>query len=129
MRPIRLARVALEAEAVRLRHLVRRKIAQTVLGIIALALLLGALVFAHIAAWYWLLESLTRPQTALIFAGADLLLAVILTVIVARSSPGRVELEALALRRRALDDAEDSLSLMALLVRLIEHLIPPSPKS
>ena len=44
-------------------------------------------------------------HAALIVTGADLVLAVAAGLLAARSSPGRIELEALAVRRRALERA------------------------
>src|SRR5262249_52591671 len=79
----------------------QRTVTRVVLGLIAFALLMGALVFLHIAAWYWLRQSFDRPPAALIIAGAELLVAAILGLIAARSSPGRIEAEALAVRKRA----------------------------
>jgi hypothetical protein len=119
----RLAQVALEAEAMRLRQKARRTIVRILLGCVAVMLLLGAMVFGHIAVWYWLRESLTRQYVALIFTGADLLLAVILGLLAARSKPGQVEVEALLVRRRALVDAAESLTISALVLRLVETFV------
>ena len=124
MLPIRLIRIALEAETLRLSHKARRTMVRVVLGCFAMALAVGVLVFLHIAVWYWLRQSLEARYVALIFAGVDLVLALILALLAARSVPGRVEREALELRRRALDDITDSLTVSALLLRLIEQLIP-----
>jgi hypothetical protein len=79
--------------------------------------------FAHVAVWNWLREPLPAQYVAAIFAGVDLLLALILGAVAARSVPGRVELEALAVRRRALEEAAASVTISALVVRLIEQLI------
>ncbi len=119
MRPIRLAQVALEAESLRLHHQVRRTAIRAVLAVLAVALLLLAAIFLHIAAWFWLRQMLAPHLVGLIFAGADLIVAIVLGVIAARSGPGRIEREALAVRRRALEDAAVSLSFSALLARLV----------
>ena len=42
-----------------------------------------------------------------------------------RSRPGEVEAEALAVRRRALGDAVGSLTISAVLIRLVEQLFMP----
>ncbi len=123
MRSLRLARIAAEAEGLRLRYAVRRAVVRAVFGVVALALLLGALAFCHIAAWYWLRQWFDRPAVALIIAGAELVLALILALLAARSSPGRIEAEALALRRRALDDATRSLAFSAMLTQLLPTAI------
>jgi len=119
MRTLRLARIAAEAEGLRLRYSARRAAVRAVLGLVALGFLLGALVFCQIAAWYWLRASWDRPAAALILAGAELVLAAILALLAAWSSPGRVELEALAVRRRALKAAISGLALSALATQLL----------
>jgi signal transduction histidine kinase len=126
--PLRLLRIALSAEGLRRRHHFRRILARAVVGGVALALFLGGLVFAHVAAWLALSEVMATRYVALVFAAADLLLALILALIAARSAPGRVEREALEVRRRALDEAADSLTVSALLIRLIDQLTRPRPK-
>jgi hypothetical protein len=110
----------MEAEALRLRLHLKRAATRAVLVSIAVALLLGALAFGHIAAWYWLREYLAAKYVGLIFAGIDLLLALVLALLAAWCRPGEAELEALALRRRALDDATD---FSALLLRLADYAI------
>lgn len=123
MRTLRLARVAAEAEGLRLRYATRRSAVRAVLGLIALGLLFGALVFCHIAAWYWLRMSFDRPAAALIIAGAELVLAAFLAMLAARSSPGRLEAEALAVRQRALEGATSSLAFSSLITQLLSLAI------
>jgi hypothetical protein len=123
MRALRLARIAAEAEGLRLRYSARRAAVRVVLGLVALGLLFGALVFCHIAAWYWLRQTWDRPPAALIIAGGELVLAVILVLLAARSSPGRIEAEALAVRRRALESAGNSLAFSALLTQLLPLVV------
>jgi hypothetical protein len=125
---LRLARIALAAEELRLRRLIRRAIIRVTLGGVAMMLLLGALVFGHIAAWEWLRRTLPGHEVALIFTGVDLVLGFILVVIAARSSPGTIERDALAVRERALDEAVESMTVTAMLIRLIDTLVPPRPK-
>jgi uncharacterized membrane protein len=119
MRTLQLARVAAEAEALRLRHNVRRTAVRTALGLAALCFLLGAIILCHVAAWWRLSMSWDAPSAALMVAGADLVVAVVLALLATRSSPGRVEAEALALRRRALDNVGNSLILPALVTPLL----------
>ena len=119
MRALRLARIAAEAEGLRLRYSLQRVATRVVLGLIGLAFLFGALVFCHIAAWYWLRMSFERPAAALIIAGVEFLLALILALSAARSSPGRLEAEALAIRRRALENATSSVAVSALASQLL----------
>ena len=123
MRPFNLLRIALEAEILRLSHQGRRAFFRALLACCALVLLFAALVFGHIAAWFWLRSYMAGQYVGLIFAGTDLLLAAILATIAARSTPGRVELEALNLRRSALDDAAASLTMSALVMRVLEMVL------
>jgi hypothetical protein len=119
MRTLQLVRAAAEAEALRLRYTVRRNGVRAVLGLAALCFLLGAIIFCHVAAWYRLSASWGEPIAALSLAGIDLVVAAVLALIATRSSAGRVEAEALALRRRALDHATSSLTFSSLAVPLL----------
>jgi hypothetical protein len=119
-RPIRLAGIALSAELLRLRYRARRTATRALMGLFALLLLLGVLFFAHVAAWYWLRQTMPGHFVALIFVGVDLLLALIMGGLASRSSPGMAEVGALAVRDRALEDAAASVSLSALAVRVLE---------
>ena len=121
----RLARIALAAEELRLRYLIRRAIARAVLGAIAVMLFLGVVIFGHIAAWDWLVRTMQPFQVALIFAGADFIIGVILLFLALRSVPGAAERNALAVRERALDEAAESLTITGIIVRLIDLLVPP----
>lgn len=104
-----------------MRRLVRRIVLRAVFGVIALVFLLGAIVFAHLVVWYWLREGLGQslPAAAGIFGGADVLLAVILGVAATRSSPSRVELEALEVRRQAVTAIGGAFSLVGLVVAVL----------
>jgi hypothetical protein len=121
VRPVRLARIAAEAEGVRLRGFARRIVVRAILGVIALLFLLGAIVFVHIVAWYWLRAGLgqTFPAAAGILGGVDLLVAIILGFAATRSSPSRVELEALEIRRKAVTAIGGAFSLAALVIPLL----------
>ena len=119
MRALRLARVAAEAEGLRLRERMRRTAMRAAFGIVAMGFLAAAVIFAHVAAWFWLRVAWEAQYAALIVAGADLLLAILLAVLAARSSPGRIELEALAVRRRAIDSAASTLAFSALAMQLL----------
>ena len=119
MRAIQLARIAAEAEGLRLRHTAGRNAVRMVLGLGALSFVLGAIIFCHIAAWFWLSMSWDEPVVALIIAGTDVVVAAVLALVAMHSSPGRVEAEALALRTRALDHVATSLTIPALVTPLL----------
>ena len=114
MRPFRLARAAVEAEGLRLRLKARRTVVRSVQFCFALILLLAALAFSHVALWAWLRETMSEQSVALIFAGGDLFLGLILVLMAARFGASMAEREALAVRRRALEDVWSSVTLSAL---------------
>jgi len=123
MRTLRLARIAAEAEGLRLSYFTRRTVIRTVLVFVALVFLFGALAFCQVAAWFWLRQWFDRPVAALIIAGTELAFALVLGILAARSSPGRIEAEALALRRRALEDATSCTALSALIPWLLPEAV------
>ncbi len=119
MRALRLARIAAEAEGVRLRRRAQRALIAAILASIASVFMLGALVFCHVAAWFYLRAHWEQPATALILAGADVLLALVLVLFAARSTTSRVELEALAVRQRALESIGSTLAISAMATQLL----------
>jgi hypothetical protein len=121
MRPFRLARIAAEAEGVRLRGMMTRIATRVVLAVVAFIFVLGALVFAHVAAWYEIRTDLNQSYlvTAGILGGTDLVLAIILLLLANRSSPSRVEVEALEVRRKAIEGLSSALSLTQIALPLI----------
>ena len=72
---------------------------------------------------YWLRELMAEHYAALVIGGADLLAALVLLAIAARSSPGPVEREALALRRRALLDARHCMELSVVLTSILTNVV------
>lgn len=117
MRSLRLARIAAEAEALRLRRMVQRTVTRLTLGLVALFFLCFAVSMFHVGVWFWLRGPIGwEPQTAgLAMAGFDFAIAVVLALIAALSGPGRVEREALDVRRRAWESALSGLALSAIL--------------
>jgi hypothetical protein len=124
MHPIRLARIAAEAEGVRLRGMMTRMVTRVILAVIALFFVLGAVVFAHVAAWYEVRTDLqqTYLATAGILGGSDLLLAIILGFLASRSSPSRTEVEALDVRRKAIAGIGSAMSLTQMVIPAIRLL-------
>ena len=126
MRPLYLARIAAEAESVRLRAFAGRMAVRMVLGALALLFLVGVIAFAHLAAWYGLrTEGLSFLAITGILGGIDLLLAIVFALLAFRSSPSRVEVEALAVRRRALEGIATTFTLARLVIpilRLVTNL-------
>jgi len=121
MRPFRLARIAAEAEGVRLRGMATRIVTRAILAVVALFFVLGAVVFGHIAAWYEIRTALDQSYlvTTGILGGADLVVALILVFFATRSSPSRVEIEALDVRRKAVEGIVSALSLTQMMIPLL----------
>jgi hypothetical protein len=120
IRPIALAKLAVQAEAVRLRALAARTAVRALLAVLALVFLLAAVVFAHIAAWFWLDRS--ALASAGILGGTDLLLAVLCGCLAARSTPGTVEREAVAIRRQAFQEIASQIALVRLVAAVLRLL-------
>ena len=80
MRTLQLARIAAEAEGLRLRTHAQRTAIRVVIGLIALMFLGWALAFAHAAIWYWLREDIGWPErgTAMALTAGDLVIAAFL---------------------------------------------------
>lgn len=103
MRAFELARVAADAEKLRLRGLVARIVTRVVLGVIALAFLAGAVGFGHLAAWYWIRTDLGQSFIVAsgILGGCDIAVAILLGAMAARFGPSKTERDALEVRRLA----------------------------
>jgi len=114
----------MEAEGVRLRGLLSRIVTRAVLGLVALLFVLGAVVFAHLAVWYWLRTDLNEAfLTATgILGGVDLLVGILLGFLATRSTPSRVEVEALDVRRKAIEAMGSGLSLTRLVIPILQIL-------
>jgi hypothetical protein len=121
MRPFRLARIAAEAEGIRLRGMMTRIITRIIYAAAALCFVLGALAFGHIAAWYEIRTVLNQTYLATtgILGGVDLLLAIILLLLASGSSRGRTEIEAREVRRQAFDGLAGALSVTQLVLTLL----------
>ena len=119
MRTLRLARLAAEAEGLRLRYRARRTAARITLALLALVFLLAALLFGHIAVWYWLRKYWQPQYVGLTFSGVDIVLAMVLGLLASRSTPGRMEREALAVRRHALEGASRSIAWTTLALQVL----------
>lgn len=115
MRAGNLAKVAAEAEILRLKHMLRRQGLRAAFGLVALVFLLAVLVFVNIVIWQVLRMYLSPIYSTLVLLGINLLLAIIFGMFAMRSSPGQTESEALAIRQRALAEARTSLALGAFL--------------
>ena len=115
MRPVRLAQIAAQAEGLRLRRRVRRIVMQIVLAILALPFLLAALGFLETSFWSYVAKHFQPEEAALIVMGGNLLVAVLLLgLAMMRGSEDRISLEALEVRRRALENVQRSVTVATL---------------
>jgi membrane-bound ClpP family serine protease len=122
LRPVRLARIAAEAETLRLRGLVSRIATRAALAAVALVFLLAVLVFVHIAIWYALITiaGLSFLVSTGIVGGADLVIAIILGLVARSSTPSETEAEALDVRRRAIQGLPHTLSVSQMMLPVLE---------
>lgn len=97
---------------------------QAVLAAIALPFLLAAFGFLEAAFWNYVARHFQAEEAALIVLGGNLLMAgILLGLAMMRGSEDRVSLEALEVRRRALESAQHSLSYAALAGPLLGLLL------
>ncbi len=98
-----------------------RMVARAMFAAIAVVFALAAVVFVHIAAWYEIRVGLAQSYlaTAGILGGIDLLLAIILALLASRSGPGAVEVEALEIRRKAIEGIGSALSVTRLIIPVV----------
>lgn len=99
--PQDLVRLAIAAERLRWRLLLRRGATRAGLLLAGLIFLAAALAVLHLLAYTLLLRRFEPVESAAILLGADLVLALLLMVSAARMGPGRTERDALALRETA----------------------------
>ena len=114
MRATNLIKIAVEAEILRIRHMLKRQGMRAAFGLAAVIFILGVFVLANMAGWQVLRLYVSAMYATFIMLGVHVLIAVILGLLAVRSSPGHTETEALALRKRALREAQSSLALGAL---------------
>jgi hypothetical protein len=115
MRAANLAKIAVEAEILRIQHMLKRQGMRAVFGLLAVIFALGILVLANVAGWQLLQQHTQAIYATLIMLGVNLLFAAIFGLLAARSSPSRTERDALEIRRRALHEARSTLALGALI--------------
>jgi hypothetical protein len=101
MRLISLARIAAEAEGVRLRAMARRQAMRGVWGAVAAFFGLLVVLLLHVAAVVFLALAVGFGFAALIMAGVDALFLAVFAMMALRSSPGRDEREAQAISQQA----------------------------
>ncbi len=125
MRTLRLARVAAEAERLRLRRTVRRTAVRAALGVVAVVFVLIAVLLGHLAAWLALVRALPPIGAALILAAADIIIAAVLAVFASRGVPDKLAVESRLIRDQALAEIKSTFSLWILVraaVRILREI-------
>ncbi len=115
MRNVSLARVAAQAEALRLRAFVNRNVVRAILAGIAVFFLIAAIVAGHIAGAMALTRYVDPLRATLIVGAVDLVIALVFGLIAATSKPSRIEIEALEVRRTAQAQLTEAVAMTALL--------------
>jgi hypothetical protein len=123
IRSLSLARIAVQAEALRVRRLARRTAVRMALLLVAAPFLLACFVFLETALWEWLSQQLLPAYAALIIAGVNLAIGGILLLIAALSRDSKVEIEALRVRQRALEDATRQFTIAATVAPFVRLLL------
>lgn len=122
MRSVKLARLAAQAEILRLRRLLQRQVVRAILAAVAVVFLIGALVGLHVAAGMELSRYVAPLWATLIVAAVDLVIAIVLGLFALRNQPGSVEIEALRVRQTAQTQMMEAAALTTLvgpLLRLV----------
>jgi hypothetical protein len=114
MRSVNLAKVAIEAEIVRYKAMAGRQGRRAGFGVAALIFGIGFLITLEIAGWQLARMYILPIYATLCVMGFNFIIAAGFTVIAMRSSPSRSEIDALAVRQRAVQALQNSLMVSAL---------------
>ena len=123
IRSLRLAQIAVQAERLRLRRLARRTAVRAGLVLVAAPFLLACFAFLETALWDWLSQHLQSEFAALITAGVNFVIAGLLLLIAALSHDLQVEIEALRVRQRALEDATRHFTIAAMVTPVVRLVL------
>ena len=114
MRVTNLAKVAAEAEFLRIRHMLKRQGMRAAFGLAAVVFAVAVLVLINVVIWQALCLYMQPVYASLCLLGINLAVALLFAFLAVRSSPSRIEREALALRQRAIQEIPASLTIGAL---------------
>lgn len=115
MRAAQLARIAAQAEKLRLQRIARRQAIRAGCAAVAVVFLLAALAVLHVLIVISIART-TGPATATaIMLAIDVVLALLFGVMAMRSAPDAMEEEARMVRDRALDQMKEALALAAII--------------
>jgi hypothetical protein len=122
MRTVSLARVAAQAELLRVRRRGRRTVHRAAYGAVAGVFAIATLTAVHAAIVLALTRHFELLYAVLIVGGGDLVIAVVLGLVAARNVPDAIEREAYEVRQKALGQLGETVALttvVAPMLRLI----------
>ena len=114
MRAVELAKVAANAEALRLRQLASRQAFRAAYGAVAAVFGLAVLVLVHVVLYNLLVLYVSPLVASLILLAFDLIVAGVCGLKALKSTPSAIEEEALAIRKQALIDLKGSVTVVSL---------------
>jgi hypothetical protein len=114
MRSVNLIKVAIEAEILRYKSMAARHGRRAAFGVVALIFGLGFLISLEIAGWQTIRMYILPIYATLCVMGFNLLVAAGFAMVALRSSPGWGEIDALEVRKKAVQGLQTSLTISAL---------------
>jgi hypothetical protein len=115
MRSVNLVKVAIEAEVLRYKTMAARQGRRAGFGVAALIFGVGFLITLEIAGWQTARMYILPIYATLCVMGFNFLIAAGFAMVAMRSSPSRSEIDALAVRKRAVQALQTSLTISALI--------------
>jgi arginine exporter protein ArgO len=115
MRSVNLVKVAIEAEVLRYKTMAARQGRRAGFCVAALIFGVGFLITLEIAGWQTARMYILPIYATLCVMGFNFLIAAGFAMVAMRSSPSRSEIDALAVRKRAVQALQTSLTISALI--------------
>ena len=115
MRTAELAKVAANAEKLRLQTLAKRQAMRGVFGAVAALFGLGVLILLHVLGYQLLRRGLGPVASTLVLLAVDLVIVIVCGVLALRSAPSTVEQEAEDIRRQALREMRTTMTVMGMI--------------
>lgn len=122
MRAVRLAAIAVQAEQLRWRHRLRRRLYQGGLLMLACLMMLLAVLIGEMSLYALLAARLPPAGAAGCLAGANAVVGLVLAGVSINSTPGEAEREAAILAGAAVEQIRQSFSWMRLVLMLVARV-------
>ena len=114
MRAVELAKVAANAEKLRLTTQAKRQATRAVFGAVAAVFAIGLLIMLHVIGYILLRQSFTPVISAVIVLAVDLVIALVCGILAMRNTPSAIEREALDIRKQAVKEMKTSLTVLSM---------------